>query len=149
MKKFTLLLIAFAFSTFAFAQADFSGTWALNTSKSKLGEQSFAPQKVVITQKGNDMTVETTNNFQGQERTRSNKYTLDGKESTNEGFGGNPVKSTAVWSADKKVLTVNTKIDMQGNEMTIKAVYKMDGPNLVIDQSFGDFGSETQVFDKK
>ena len=114
MKKFTLLLIAFAFSTFAFAQADFSGTWALNTSKSKLGEQSFAPQKVVITQKGNDMTVETT-----------------------------------VWSADKKVLTVNTKIDMQGNEMTIKAVYKMDGPNLVIDQSFGDFGSETQVFDKK
>ncbi len=149
MKKFTLLMIAIAFSAFAFAQADFSGTWTLNTSKSKLGEQSFAPQKVVITQKGNDMTVETTSNFQGQERTRSNKYTLDGKESSNEGFGGNPVKSTAVWSADKKVLTVNTKMDMQGNEMVIKAVYKMDGANLVIDQSFGDFGSETQVFDKK
>lgn len=149
MKKITLLLIAFAFSTFAFAQVDFSGTWALNTSKSKLGDRSFAPQKVVITQKGNEMTVETTSDFQGQERTRSNKYTLDGKESTNEGFGGNPVKSTAVWSADKKVLTVTTKMDMQGNEMVIKAVYKMDGPNLVIDQSFGDFGSETQVFDKK
>ena len=149
MKKITLLLIAFAFSAIAFAQTDFSGTWALNTAKSKLGEQSFAPSKVVIAQSGNEMSVETTNNFQGQENTRTSKYTLDGKESSNEGFGGNPIKSTATWSADKKALTVITKIDMQGNAFEIKAVYKMDGNNLVIENSMGDFGSETQVFDKK
>lgn len=149
MKKVTLLMLAFAFSTFAFAQTNFSGTWTLNTSKSKLSEQSFAPSKVVIAQNGNVMSVETTSDMMGQTNTRTNKYTLDGKESSNEGFGGNPVKSTAVWSADKKALTVSTKMSMQGNEMIIKAVYKMDGSNLVIDSSFGDFGSETQVFDKK
>ncbi len=152
MKKITLLLIAFAFTTFAFAQADFSGSWALNTSKSKLGDQSFAPKSLTIKQSGNEMTIESVTDFMGQTNTSTNKYTLDGKESTNEGFGGNPTKSTATWSADKKELTISTKIDMQGNEMVIKSVYKKDGDNLVVNQSmnssFGDM-SETQVFDKK
>ena len=150
MKRITLLLIEVAFTTFSFAQTDFSGTWKINTSKSKLGEQSFAPQKVVITQSGNDMSVETTTDFMGQINTRTSKYKLDGSESSNEGMmGGSPIKSTAKWSDDKKVLTVTTKIDMQGSEMVMSAVYKMDGSNLVIESSMGDFGSETQVFDKQ
>ncbi|MBN2636788.1 MAG: hypothetical protein JXR61_11000 [Prolixibacteraceae bacterium] len=149
MKKFTLLMIAIAFSAFAFAQTDFSGTWALNNSKSELGEMSFAPSKLVIKQSGNEMTVEQTMDMMGQTNTSTTKYTLDGKESTNEGFGGNASKSTATWSADKKALTVVTKIDMQGNAFEIKAVYKMDGSNLVIENSMGDFGSTKQVFDKQ
>ena len=149
MKKVTLLLIAVALSAMAFAQADFSGTWALNSSKSELGDMGFAPSKLVIKQSGNEMSVEQTMDMQGQTMNSTNKYTLDGKESTNEGFGGNPSKSTATWSADKKALTVVTKIDMQGNAFEIKAVYKMDGSNLVVDNSMGDFGSTKQVFDKQ
>ncbi len=148
MKKITLLLIAFAFSTFAFAQTDFSGTWTLNTSKSKLGERNFAPKSVVIVQKGNEMSVESHNEFQGQERTRTNKYTLDGKECTNPGFRDSEIKSTANWSADKKSLTIASKFNTPNGDMEMKAVYKMDGDNLVIESSFGD-RSTTQVFDKK
>ena len=152
MKKFVFLLSAVFFSTLLFAQTDFSGTWVLNASKSKLGERSFAPKSVVIVQKGNDLSVESHNEWQGEERVRTNKYTLDGKECINPGFRDSEIKSTAVWSGDKKSLTITSKFEMQNGDMTMKAVYKMDGKNLVIESSssssFGD-RSETQVFDKK
>ncbi len=148
MKKIVFLLSAVFFSTLLFAQTDFSGTWTLNTSKSQLGERSFAPKSLVITQKGNEMTVESLSEFQGQERTRTSKYTLDGKESVNPGFRDSEIKSKAAWSADKKSLTITSNFETPNGDMTMTAVYKMDGDNLVIDNSFGD-RSSTQVFDKK
>lgn len=152
MKKIILVLSAVLLSAVVFAQTDFSGSWALNTSKSKLGERSFAPKSSVIVQTKADINIETKSEFNGEERIRKNKYTLDGKECTNKGFRDMDVKSTAVWSADKKVLTVTSKVSMDNGDMTMKAVYKMDGANLVIESSssspMGD-RSETQVFDKK
>lgn len=152
MKKLILFLSAVFFSTMLFAQTDFSGTWTLNSSKSKLGERSFAPKSMVIVQKGNDFSVESHNEWQGEERVRTNKYTLDGKECINPGFRDSEIKSTAAWSGDKKSLAITSKFEMQNGEMTMKAVYKMDGKNLVVESSssssFGD-RSETQVFDKK
>jgi hypothetical protein len=152
MKKIIFLLTAVFFATVVFAQTDFSGTWSLNTSKSKLGERSFAPKSVTIVQTKADISIETKSEFQGEERIRKSKYTLDGKECTNKGFRDMDVKSNAVWSADKKTLTITSKVQMDNGDMTMKAVYKMDGSNLVIDSSssspMGD-RSETQVFDKK
>lgn len=152
MKKLVFLFSAVFFTTMVFAQTDFSGTWALNTSKSKLGERSFAPKSVVIVQTKSDISIETHNVFQGEERVRKSKYTLDGKECINKGFRDMDVKSTAVWSADKKALTITSKISMDNGDMTMKSVYKMDGANLVnqssSSSSMGD-RSETQVFDKK
>ena len=152
MKKLVFLFSAVFFTTMVFAQTDFSGSWTLNTSKSKLGERSFAPKSVVIVQTKTDISIETRSEFQGEERIRKSKYTLDGKECTNKGFRDMDVKSTAVWSADKKALTITSKVQMDNGDMTMKAVYKMDGANLVNESSssssMGD-RSETQVFDKK
>jgi hypothetical protein len=152
MKKLVFLFSAVFFTTMVFAQADFSGSWTLNTSKSKLGERSFAPKSVVIVQTKSDISIETRSEFNGEERVRKSKYTLDGKECTNKGFRDMDVKSTAVWSADKKSLTITSKIQMDNGDMTMKSVYKMDGANLVnqssSSSSMGD-RSETQVFDKK
>ena len=152
MKKLVLFLIVVFISSSLVAQTDFSGTWTLNSSKSKLGERSFAPKSVVIVQKDNNFSLESHNEWQGEERVRNSKYTLDGKECINPGFRDSEIKSTAVWSGDKKSLTITSKFEMQNGEMTMKAVYKMDGKNLVIESSssssFGD-RSETQVFDKK
>jgi hypothetical protein len=152
MKKLTFLIAALFFSTLGFAQTDFSGTWKLNSSKSKLGERSFAPKEIVVVQKGNNLSVESHSEWQGQERIRTNKYTLDGKECVNAGFRDSEIKSTAVWSGDKKSLKITSKFEMQNGEMIMTATYKMDGKNLVIESSssssFGD-RSETQVFDKQ
>lgn len=152
MKKLVFLVTAVFFTTMVFAQTDFSGSWTLNTSKSKLGERSFAPKSVVIVQTKADISIETRSEFNGEERVRKSKYTLDGKECTNKGFRDMDVKSTAVWSADKKALTITSKVSMDNGDMTMKSVYKMDGANLVNESSssssMGD-RSETQVFDKK
>jgi len=153
MKKLIFLLATVFFSTILFAQPDFSGTWKLNSTKSKLGDEfSMAPKEIIIVQKGNDMNVERHSEFQGQEFTINDKFTLDGKECINDGWQGSKKKSTAVWSDDKKTLTITTKLPMQDEEMTIIAVYNMDDKNMVItstaSSSYGDL-KETQVFDKK
>jgi hypothetical protein len=153
MKKLFFLLITTLFSVALSAQVDFSGSWKLNTSKSKLGDQfSMAPKEINIVQKGNDLSVEKHSEWQGQEFTTNDKFTLDGKECTNAGFMDTEKKSTITWSDDKKTMKISSKIPMQDETMTITEVYKMDGGNMVIESSasssYGDM-SETQVYDKK
>jgi hypothetical protein len=154
MKK-TFFILAAILATFTLsAQTDFSGSWKLNSSKSKLGDQfSMAPKEIIVAQKGIELSVERHSEWQGQEFTINDKFTLDGKECINAGFMDTQKKSTATWSADKKSLTITSKIPMQdGGDFTVKEVFKMDGGNMVIESSasssWGDM-AETQVFDKK
>jgi hypothetical protein len=154
MKKTVIILIVLTISTLAGAQGiDLSGSWKLNSSKSKLNaEFSMAPKSLNIAQKGNDLSVERHSEFQGQEFVSNDKFTLDGKECTNAGFMDSEKKSTAVWSDDKKSLKVISKIAIgDGGEMVITEIFKLDGDSLVIDSSssssFGDM-AETMVYDK-
>jgi hypothetical protein len=154
MKKAFFLLAAIAVSVTVSAQVDLSGSWKLNSSKSKLGEQfSMAPKEIILVQKGNDLGVERHSEWQGQEFTTNDKFTLDGKECVNPGMMDTQKKSTAVWAADKKSLKIISKIPMQdGGEISITEVFKIDAGNMVIDMSssssWGDM-TETQVYDKK
>jgi len=153
MKKTFVLLTAILFSIVVSAQIDLSGSWKLNTSKSKLGDQfSMAPKEIIVAQKGNDISVERHSEWQGQEFTTNDKFTLDGKECVNDGMMDTKKKSTAVWNADKKSLKISSKIPMQDGEFSLTEVYKIDGANMVIEMSasssFGDM-EETQVYDKK
>ena len=154
MKKAIYLVAMLFCATLVSAQGiDFSGTWKLNSSKSKLGDQfSMAPNEIIVVHKANDMSVEKHSSFQGQEFTSTDKFTLDGKECVNAGFMDTEKKSTAVWSEDKTTLKITSKIPMQGETMTIVEVYKMDDENMVIEaaasSSYGDM-SETMVYDKQ
>ena len=154
MKKAFFLFAAILLTITLSAQIDFSGSWKLNSSKSKLGEQfSMAPKEIILVQNGNDLSVERHLEWQGQEFTTNDKFTLDGKECVNPGMMDTQKKSTAVWDADKKSLKIISKIPMQdGGEISITEVYKMDGENMVIDMnstsSWGDM-AESQVYDKK
>ena len=154
MKKAFFLIPAILFSVVLSAQVDLSGSWKLNTSKSKLGDQfSMAPKEIIVAQNGNEMSVERHSEWQGQEFTINDKFTLDGKECINPGMMDTKKKSTAVWDADKKSLKISSKIPMQdGGEFSLTEVYKIDGSNMIIEMSasssFGDM-AETQVYDKK
>ena len=155
MKKSVVLLAVLFISVLVSAQGvDFSGNWTLNSSKSKLGDQfSMAPKEIIVVQKGNDLSLEKHSEFQDQQFTINDKFTLDGKECINDGWMDSKKKSTAVWSADKKSLKISSKIAMQdGGEMTISETYTLNGGNMVIEMSasssYGDM-SETQVYDKK
>ncbi len=136
------------------AQTDFSGTWKLNKEKSKLNDQfSMAPTQLIIVQKGNDLSLERNISFQDQNMTIQEKFTLDGKECLNNGMMDSKKKSVAVFSDDKKVLTIDSKIPMQdGAEIAIKEVFSIVNGNLVIDSSnkssWGDT-TEKMTFDKQ
>lgn len=153
MKKAFFLLTAILFSVMVSAQIDFSGDWVLNKTKSTLSaEYSFAPKEMSVVQSGNNFSYNKYAEFQGQEFTISDKFTLDGKECINQGWMDTQKKSTAVWSDDKKSLKIISKLPMQEETMTITEVYKLDGGNLVLEtkasSSYGDM-EEKQVFDKK
>jgi hypothetical protein len=154
MKKIVFLLATFLVSVIANAQGtDFSGTWKLNSSKSKLNADfSMAPKSIIIVQSGNDLQVEKHSSFQDQEFVTTDKLTLDGKECMNKGFQDTPKKSTANWSDDKKSLKIISKFSIgDGGDMTITEVYKMDGANFVIESaassSYGEM-AETMFYDK-
>src|SRR5207247_326981 len=55
-------------------------------------------------------------------------YKLDGSESVNT-MGQGEAKSKAVWNG--ATLTITTTRDFNGNTITTKDVYSMDGANLV------------------
>ncbi len=155
MNKTLIIFAALLFSTSAIAQVpDLSGSWKLNSEKSKLNaEFSFAPKEIKITQAGNDFTVEKHSSFQDQEFVTTDKLTLDGKECINTGFQDTQKKSTAIWSDDKTSLKIISKMSIgDGGDMTTTEVYKMDGSNMVLESlassSFGDL-NETIVYDKK
>ncbi len=145
----TKTLLSLLFVTFfvfgANAQkANFSGTWAFNEAKSQLGEGRFrAPaSKLVITQTDNAFAIEkTAKGMNDEETVVKEKYTLDGKESVNEGMMNSSKKSIVSWSADNKSLTINstTSIERDGNTMEIKAVEVFtlsdDGKTLTINST--------------
>jgi hypothetical protein len=156
MQKVLFLLIAASVSLTGFAKnPDFSGTWVLNKSESKLNEEfSRAPVRITITQKDNAMTTETVSVRQGNERTRTASYTLDGKESKNEGYQGSEIVSIAKWADDGKSLTIVTTFERRdGGKMVTNATYKMDGKKLVVENKMtggrGGDSAETWVFDKQ
>jgi len=156
LKSIICLLIFASFTISAFAQnPDFSGKWNLNGTKSKLAtEFSFAPKSLTINQESNLLTVERVSDFQGQEFTSKSAYTLDGKESKNQGFQGRENVSVAQWGDDGQSLTIVTTIETQNGEMHIKGVYSVDQGNLVIVNGMeggpmGDREPEKWVFDKE
>ena len=154
MTKIKLLLATLLISSIATAQVvNFSGSWKLNNSKSELGyEFSLAPKQIILTQKGNELSVEKQHNFQDQDFTMNEKITLDGIECVNIWFQDTQKTSTAAWSDDKKSLIVTSKVSTDNDDIVFKEVYKMEGDNMVLESSLssanGDM-SETIYYDKQ
>ena len=101
-----------------FAQTNFSGTWALNESKSNFGHSQFrfAATTIVATQDAAALSVQNTQpGFDGGEMKTNAKYNLDGSVSSNTGFMDNVSKSTVAWSADKTALSITTTMNFEMN----------------------------------
>jgi hypothetical protein len=155
-----LLILFFVQVSAQNGTVNFSGTWALNESKSKFGDGPFrmAASTLIVKQDGNNLSVERTmNGPDGQEMKMTAKYTLDGKECENSGMMDMKTKSTVTWSADKKSIIVasSTLFSMNGDNMEMKSSesWKLEGDKtLRIDAVNGtpDGDMKTSaVYDKK
>ncbi len=155
MKRATIVAaVLLGFTALAFA-ADFSGTWALDKSKSDpmMGRGGQAPADfdltLAIKQSGNDLVVTRKMNMGGQERSSDSKYTLDGKESTNQGpMGRGETVAKASMSGDTLLIQGTTK--SQRGEMPFKEEYTLSdgGKVLTINSTRGE-RTNKQVFNKK
>jgi len=152
------LLIIPALS-FAAGNTDFTGEWALNNEKSELGEgRFFSPLRMAVKQESETITIDrTTTGRNGDERTRSQTLTMDGKENKMENERRSST-TIVTWSEDGSVLTIkaDSEFSRQGEVMKIQSeeiwTLEEDGKILKIQSSMstprGD-RAVTLVYDKK
>jgi len=144
-----------------FGQANFSGSWAFNESKSALGEgPMMSASSMTVTQTADLISMDLVQpSFDGSgDMKRNEKYTLDGKESVNVGMMNSSVKAKTAWSDDKKELKFDktTTFDMNGEKMEMKSTEAWrisdDGKTLsiksLLSSPMGDMNM-TLVYDKK
>ena len=143
-----------------FAQPNFSGSWALNESKSTLGDgPRMSVSSMTVNQEEGLMSIDLVRpSFEGGDVSSSEKYTLDGKESVNQGMMDSSVKTITTWSEDKKELTFAKTIlfDMNGETMEFKIteVWSIsdDGKTLTVKSAMSSQMGDTNlvlVYDKK
>lgn len=115
---------------------NFSGEWVLNAEKSNQGGEQGGERggrrggtmvsKMNIEQKDNQLVVESIRkNRDGEEFSTKAIYTLDGKKCKNDtNFGTR--ESTANWSKDGKMLTIESTMNMSrgDREITMKSTEK-------------------------
>ncbi len=141
-------------------KSNFAGSWTLNEVKSPMPENGFrmGAAKMTATQDDLKLSIESTYKGQdGEDMISKVAYTLDGKECENLFFQTMKRKSTVTWSADGKVLTINSvtlfERDGETNEMKSSETLKLsdDSKTLTMEISFttpnGDMKS-TCVYDK-
>ena len=117
MRLLTLALVA---ASAAFAAApDLTGNWKMNSAKSDFGQfppPSGLTQKIAHAEP--KLTVEVKMATDNGEFNFASNYTTDGKECTNQGFGGSEMKSVLKW--DGETLVIDSKGAFGDNAYTMK-----------------------------
>jgi len=166
-KTLTLVLaLSFIMPAVIIAQANranFAGTWAINESKSTLGNaqgqqgqrqgQRMATGNMTVAQEANKLSVtRATMGRDGASTPTTTNYSLDGKESVNSNQRGES-KSVAVWSSDGKLLTITTTRNFNGTDMKSVEVWSLnDAQTLSVKTTTTMQGGDrtiTMVYDKK
>ncbi|HKV04802.1 MAG TPA: hypothetical protein VJO53_06820 [Candidatus Acidoferrales bacterium] len=151
------LVISFALAALALpslAQTpNLTGVWKLNIPKSDFGQippPTSETQTMVDAEPSLKITTDQKGGMGGDTTTVMN-LTTDGKEVT-WNASGNEVKSTAQWQGN--ALVVNSKLSVQGSDVTVKATYTLgeDGKTLNISAQYmtgmGNFDLKA-VYDKQ
>jgi len=161
LKNFFVLSALLLTSNILLAQSNFSGSWAINESKSNFGTSQFrfASSLMTVVQDGNNLSVVSTMPSQdGGEMKTTEKYTLDGKLCENPMFNTTR-KSTVTWSADKASLNIASSMNFgeggDSREFKSTAVWKLSeaGKVLLIESTLpspdGGDVKTTVAYDKK
>lgn len=128
-----VITLAMGLAGAAQAKPNFSGDWKLNVDKSEFGPMPPpTSMSVKIDHTDPDLKVATQQSGAQGDMNYEVKYTTDGKESTNT-IGPMEAKSTATWDSDD--LIVNTKLDANGMQITIKGKWSLSADGKTLTQS--------------
>lgn len=137
----------------ALAKTDFTGDWKLNVTKSTFGDFP-GPDSMTIKVTHADPKLSTVSKQTGQmgEIEMKADYTTDGKECTNEGFQGSPMKSVVKWDGDALAIDTKGQFGDANFTMTQKWTLSEDGKTLTVAQNIkSDMGEIDQklIFEKQ
>ena len=87
---------------------------------------------LTIDHKEGMLVIRQTLNFGGEEQVRTSRFTTDGKESTNPGFGGMATPSRTHWEGDR--LVTESSMETPMGAMTVKEVRSLsdDGKTMTV-----------------
>jgi len=133
MKTIMTVVLALAATAALGIAADhpnFTGDWTMDATKSDPGPippPASMTRKVDQSDPAISVTEVQTGGPQG-DTNNTNKYSADGKETTNA-LMGSPTKSTAKWDGNN--LLISTKADFQGMELTINSKWSLSADGKV------------------
>ncbi len=106
---------------------DFSGTWAMDSSRSESAHQDvpIGSVSLVIRQTAGELSVETrrTEKDASAVSTETLSFKLDGTETENTGTSGAPIRVKAHWNGSK--LVAETAREMNGSTVTTLQVFQL------------------------
>ena len=134
------------------APPDFSGTWALDTSRGEnLGMMSSLEQTAVITQTKDALVLKEATDFQGQKSEREVRYDLTGAKARNPGAMGGDAETVARWEGGRLVVTWTTEGAVAGtrNVRTETRSLSADGRTMTVESVRGAGKPIVMVFGKR
>jgi len=152
-RSFVISLIVVATpAIYAQSTPNFSGTWVLNTAKSKnLGMMAALEDTLTISQTPTALVIKDDSSFQGQKDSREVRYDLTGKTTTNQGPMGDRNETVAKWIGAKLVTTWTRDGAVAGTKsvMTETRSLAADGKTMSVESSRGANPPLVMVFDKR
>jgi hypothetical protein len=152
-KLFAILAVLAMAALPALAKPNFSGDWKLNAAKSTFGQMP-APSSMTmkVTHEEPKLTTAIKQSSDMGDFDMQANYTTDGKECTNEVYGGASMKSTLKWDGD--TLAIDSKGQFGDNEFTMSEKWDLsaDGKTLTLTRTFKSAmgeGEQKLVLDKQ
>ncbi len=146
-------LIFYASASYAQSPVNFSGEWTQDNAKSDAFYKEFNV-KCVIAQTPQSITLTYTFYDKGAKQVTSHvtSFTLDGKETVKEEYGGIN-RESAGWSPDKKILTTKSTRTVGKDVYGSTVTYTLSDNGLVLTVQTTDINplglSVKQIFNKK
>ena len=129
----SIAVVAFAATLGAQSKPNFSGTWKLNLAKSDFGVLPPSSGRTDIIDHRDPNLKDSISDAAAQgQQDYTLAMTTDGKEATNTP-GGLEMKSIATWEASN--LVVNTKLQFQGSDVSIKTTWTLSDDGKTLTQS--------------
>ena len=152
-KCFILAVCLTAMTAFAAKHTDFSGTWQLNSERSKnIGMMAQMKMTQAIEQTNTALDVTTHTTFQGRDDDSKSHFDLAGKPVTNEAPMQGPSETVSKWEDAKLVTTWTSQSAVAGGAKVVRTEtlsLSPDGKTMTLESVRGANAPVVMVFDRK
>jgi hypothetical protein len=139
--------LIFLFSVLSGQGTDFSGMWQLDLTKSDANfGKYYSAMTCVIKQSAGTISIERISVDKAGKKSSADPaiHTLDGREMSKEQFGGVD-KYSAMWSADKKNLTLRSKRTVNGADYGSNESYSLSSGGKILTVTTTDLTGGSKI----